>query len=579
VTPDATGSREADRLRRGLAWLLAATLPILLAQAVVPIEQFVHRGDDAFYYFQMAAQYPRLGFWSFDGIHPTNGVQPLWALLLTGVALLLHQAGVTDPGVLARIFVACAAACHCAASLLLFHLLARTVSVQAGLVAAGAFLVPMGIVWSRLWGMENSLYALLLTASLCHLHLVVLRRPTVRAGAAAGALLGLTALARLNAALLAPVAVLYLAWKVTGLQGRRVAAACALGGVLVVAPYFIWNLATTGHLLPVSGVVKDLRADGFLAAQGLESRWSLAFPWAILDPHTRAIRWFVTSRVLDTSWIAGGRLLLDGDSGLTWRYFIPLVIAVLLLPLAAASPGRWVRVLAAHLGRLKVFAYVLIFALINLLVSVIRYPSEVGYGMIRWWLVESEIVIVTLASVVVAGAGAVLGRRFLPSSLRPRLLTGLVVVLLALHAGQTVRFYWSDRVVQHDWKLSWNDEIYAAALWLNDHVPPDARVGSWNAGLLGYYTVSPVINLDGLANSFELVPYLESGRLADYIRLENIRYLSDIESEFDDRDLDRDLRLTEIYSRYSPFIERHYRIFRVERATEPGPDQGIGHVR
>src|SRR5690606_1922694 len=142
------------------------------------------RGDDAYYYFQVAAGYPRLGFWSFDGIHPTNGVQPLWAMILTSVAVMLDQVGVTDPHVLARLFVACAAICHFGSCLLLFHLLARTVSTPTALIAAGAFLFPMGIVWSRLWGMENSLYALLLVASLCQMHLVLLRRPTI--GSAAG---------------------------------------------------------------------------------------------------------------------------------------------------------------------------------------------------------------------------------------------------------------------------------------------------------------------------------------------------------------------------------------------------------
>ncbi len=556
------------RWRRRLAWLLAASLPLLLAQAFIPIEQFVHRGDDAYYYFQLAAQFPRLGFWSFDGIHPTNGVQPLWALVLTGVAIVMSWAGVTDPNVLARIFVACAALAHFGSCLLLYHLLSRTVSTATGLVAAGAFLFPMGIVWSRVWGMENSLYALLLVATLCQIHLVVLRRSSDRSAAALGSLLGLTALARLNAALLLPFALGYVLWKL-GASGRRTVVVAGVVALFVVAPYFVWNLASTGHPLPVSGVVKDVRSRAFLEARGVESRWSIEFVEA-LGEYRPAAKWFVTSRLVDSLWIAGSRLVLDGDSRLNWRWVLPLG-AVLAFGPVAIGRRRWLGYAAAHAGRLRPFGYVLAFAAANVVVSVIRYPSEVGYGMIRWWWVEVEIVLVVASAALVAACGGYVARRLVRRPWRMPALAALVTVLVGLHGAQMVRFYWSGPVVYHDWKLSWNDELYAAARWLNEHRRPGERVGAWNAAILGYYTRGSVINLDGLANDFELVPYLEKGRIADYIRQKDIAYLSDIETEFTSKRLDRELRLTEVYSRYSEFMHRTYRIYRVERDESPGP--------
>jgi len=564
-------TRAGDRLRRRLAWILAASLPLLLAHSVIPIDQFVHRGDDAYYYFQLAATFPRLGFWSFDGIHPTNGVQPLWALGLTGVALVLSWFGVTDPNLLARVFVACAALCHFGASLLLFHLLSRTVSTATGLVAAGAFLFPMGIVWSRVWGMENSLYALLLVASLCQIHLVVLRRPAKRSAAALGLLLGLTALARLNAALLGPLALAWVWWKLrAGPAGRRVVLTAALIALCVVAPHFVWNLASTGHVLPVSGVVKEIRSQAFLDARGVESRWSPAFAGALAE-YRPAFKWFVTSRIVDSMWIGGSRLLLDGDSKLNWRWVVPLVSGLALAPLLVGRARRWARFLGGHAARVSAFGYVLAFAAGNVALSVFRYPSEVGYAMIRWWLVEGELVVVCVSATLVAACGVWMSRRIVPRRLRASALVTLVVLLVALHAQQMVRFYWSGRIVRHDWKLSWNDELYAAARWLNEHTRPGERVGAWNAAILGYYRRGSVINLDGLANGFELVPYLRTGRIADYIKAKDIRYLSDIETEFSSRHLERELRLTEVYSRYSEFMRRHYRIYRVERDEPPRP--------
>ena len=204
----ARGERAAadgsDRLRNRALVALSGAVFLLLAHAFVPIDEFVHRGDDAYYYFKVAANYPRLGYWSFDGITPTNGVQPLWAAMLSGLALLLSWVGVTDLELLARFFVALAALLNYGASLLLFRLLAERVSIGTGIAVAGAFLFPLGITWSRVWGMENSLYALTLVGTICYFHLVFLARACWRTAVVLGILLALTALSRLNACLFIP---------------------------------------------------------------------------------------------------------------------------------------------------------------------------------------------------------------------------------------------------------------------------------------------------------------------------------------------------------------------------------------
>lgn len=200
LSPPAAVAAQLDtRTRTWALIVLSGALFSLLAQAFVPIEEFIHRGDDAYYYFKVAANYPRLGYWSFDGAHPTNGVQPLWAVVLTGVAQALSWAGVTEPHLLARAFVGLTALLHFASSLLLFNLLARKVSTGTGIAVGGAFLFPLGIVWARVWGMENSLYALTLVGTISYFHLTFLRRPATRPAIILGLLFGLTALSRLTA--------------------------------------------------------------------------------------------------------------------------------------------------------------------------------------------------------------------------------------------------------------------------------------------------------------------------------------------------------------------------------------------
>lgn len=43
----------------------------------------------------------------------------------------------------------------------------------------------------------------------------------------------------------------------------------------------------------------------------------------------------------------------------------------------------------------------------------------------------------------------------------------------------------------------------AAALWVRENTSPDTVIASWDAGIIGYFSGRPVVNLDGVVNSFE----------------------------------------------------------------------------
>lgn len=43
----------------------------------------------------------------------------------------------------------------------------------------------------------------------------------------------------------------------------------------------------------------------------------------------------------------------------------------------------------------------------------------------------------------------------------------------------------------------------ATAQWVRDNTPSDTVIASWDAGIVGYFSARPVVNLDGVVNSFE----------------------------------------------------------------------------
>lgn len=553
---------EAEWRRRAGLLLTLAAVP-LLAHAVVPMDEFIPRGDDAFYYFKVAANYPRFGFWTFDGIHPTNGVQPLWAVLLTAVAQALAWIGVTGPDALARIFVGLTALMHLGSGLLLYGVLSRAVSVGTGVAAAGALLFPMGIAWSRVWGMENSLYALVLLATVGYVHTRFLPQPGQRTAAIVGVLLGLTALARLNAGFLIPCLLTFVLLRSSlGDFRARLTLAFTIGATAtaVLAPYFAWNLVTTGHLLPVSGAVKVIQTRDFLAAQGVLDIPSYKFFSAIFWRWRQAIEWFITSRALDGLWITGVRLLTD-ERG-SYRLILAGLAAVLAVPLTAGRPGVWFRFLAERFRRLSQFWYILAFGTVNAVVSILLYPSEV-YSTTRWWLAENEIVIVTVVGTAAAAALGFVAQRWLDRATLVRAGVTGVGALAAGHTAMSLLFYFDGVRQTHEWNQSWNDQSYHAARWINANLPAGAVVGSWNAGVLGYYAERPVVNLDGLINGFDLLPYLREKRIGEYIRHEGIEYLSDLYPKIRAMGVAETLPLTELYRSHTDWGDS-YRIYRVE---------------
>ncbi len=68
--------------------------------------------------------------------------------------------------------------------------------------------------------------------------------------------------------------------------------------------------------------------------------------------------------------------------------------------------------------------------------------------------------------------------------------------------------------------------IYQATIWVNKNLPDDSMIGAFNAGIAGYYSDYPVINLDGLVNNVVLDSMLRY-ELWDYINEQGISHFTD----------------------------------------------------
>src|SRR5262245_41273439 len=120
--------------------------------------------DDSFYYIVPAHHFPVTWFFSFDGHTQTYGFQPLYMLVLSGLASAIRDL----PGLL-RAALLLNVTLYCATALLLFCIVAKCRRrarpgwrAAAALIGAHLFLCNIGVFLTNITAKENALAGFLL---------------------------------------------------------------------------------------------------------------------------------------------------------------------------------------------------------------------------------------------------------------------------------------------------------------------------------------------------------------------------------------------------------------------------------
>lgn len=452
--------------------------------------------DDSFYYLNIARHIATDGICSFDGLHRTNGFQPLWQ------ALILPLGFVRSPEWAVRLLGLAGAVLYQAVTVALYAYLKPITSRRVALTAAvlWAFNARFAFTYA-LSGMEFSLYALtVLWVLLAWAHYARSGRGAAAFGLGVAA--GFCLLARFDGLLLAGLAGCALLW--LGFRsGRR---ACALrhallygGGIILTAlPYYTWNLASFGHLTPVSGSIK-LHATTSLLASGGVPYWGVRhlgvsakfFGQFLVKDFLR----FATGYFYYLFRLARLSQNVAGGVGLT----LSLGWSLWYLKRRPAGEGRGL----AQLGLLFVFVPAQFAAYALLLFPYLNYGN--------WYFAPFYLACTILAAWAIGGTlGGSHGRR-------------ITVVGLTILALNTATF-----LLAHDETKINVTGARECLAYLEKNVRGE-RIGSWNAGYLGYFSKNnTVVNLDGLVNDYELAAIHRQGKpIRDYLKRNNIRIICD----------------------------------------------------
>lgn len=434
--------------------------------------------DDAFYYFEIAKNFAAGKFSTFDGgITTTNGYHPIWVFLITPLYWFLD------------------------AEAALFGIKAMEIM----LIAGGACLVGMAVrqarlPWILLFAMVPALYSqhgmllgveaaagVFVLGAFCWVAVLFAGDPARWRNwlATLAFLLPWVRLEYVAISLLLTVA-LFLRPAAGGrhqTQGHFFSAARlrtdgmpALAAVAGLLAYFLYNGIVFGGIVPVSGAQKlAWSRDLFLRDSGSPTE-DVAVAYELF---LETARW----DLIHVSELCVYALLAFGiGRARGWRRENSLLLALLAF------------VLALGVETIALKAQVALFYYDNVRRSTFWYYAP-GHLM-------AALMVPMRCYVAIALLRLAAGDRFQPAARAGVLAICLVGIYVAFD-----RYVFTEpfRQVEHRSKSHYLDDVWAPArggVSFDAVLPEDAIIGSWDAGEVGYFTDLPVVNLDGLANSY-----------------------------------------------------------------------------
>jgi hypothetical protein len=414
------------------------------------------------------------------GLAPTNGFQPLYVFaIVPAFTLFPHDADTP---------IRAALALNALFDLLTLWALVRLVraSTRGGVAVPAAALlwaVNPYVLKTGMNGLETSIACFMLALLLGRIHRIGAGAPLdVREGARLGALFGLSALARIDLLLAAPIALVVVLRARAGARTPwpRMAAAAvasAVAALAVVAPWLAYSCHWTGSVFPVSG-----RAVRYMELANVDHAptWAGFFAPMLAEAAGVALRWngVLLAAVAASTLLLAARGGIAGAARRVAAVFAPLVPGLLFgLVLFAAYAcvvfGHW------HFPR-YLFPLTL-----PLTWAFARCVDAVeGEGAVR---MRGAAIAITLATALALCLQPPFARLFGPAP-----------------SG------WGYRQI---------------GIWAREAFPAGTRIGASQSGALGYFADSlVVVNLDGVVNR-DIHEAMRAGRALDYVRNADLDWL------------------------------------------------------
>jgi len=485
-------------------WISLFALTIRLYIAWRPLQYIDNLliPDDTYLALKIAKNFAIGAGLTFDGIHLTNGFQPLYVFLVSPLYLLFRQDLITP----VHICLSICAVFNVLTGLLIYRILSRLTDTRKGLIALILWSFSPRVIANGINGLESSL-SLFFVALTVWFYIASVRSAggaTRRSPYLLGVFLGLSIFARIDAVFLLlamSVDFILVSWK-RSKSTNLVSLAINLGKMyltafLVLLPWWLFQSLYFKNLLPVSGEAVRYQALSYVN-------------------HSPSLGFFKDRLVLSLmQWL---------NSPFQFMSFSRLPALWEILSVVVVVAGVFVilvrkQKLAHSLSPLN-FLWIMSLGLLFLYSFYVpahwffkRYYYPVIFILVMYWGVLFDMIFSIMSQKLKM----------------PKIVSTALFVLfggIMFYSGlQSFLFARPDSAVGCD--SDGCSGYYQVALWIQDQVADGDIIGSYQSGALGYFLAdNRVINLDGVVNG-EALAALKNNSAFEYIRSEDINFVAD----------------------------------------------------
>ncbi len=405
--------------------------------------------DDGLYYPRLAQNICGGIGCTYDGITFTNGFHPLWLVSLLPIYGVLHDPWIALRAVYVWVFLLQAA------SLGLFAYVARRcgMTLSGGLAAVFILVLNLRSVTIFFSLLESPLVLLLYLVYLAWcIRRGVGRFNEPRWAFLTGLLIGLCFLARIDSFILAFAYALVFVFRKKRVW--KTALFSALGCLMLVVPYLVWNYRSFGHLETVSAWQKSMS-------------FSPANSWHIVSS------WYLYQFIPRVQYVFGLEKIPP-------VYLLYAMVLTALAGLAFVLTG-WRR--ERLFKTIKLFPEYPVFVILHTIFIVLFAPMEAAAS--AWYLVPE----ITLIALVVGIC--------LPDYRLLRM--PLIPVAIVLLVVAQMLFY--PKFLQRKAMTFAKIEM---AEYLREHTSKDVRCAMFDSGIVSYFSQRDFVGINGLIGDFEL---------------------------------------------------------------------------
>jgi hypothetical protein len=499
-----------------LIGLLGAALAFHLAVVGQDFTVLAENGflyDDSFYAFKIAESIAAGNGPSFDGIHPTNGFQPLYVFLIAPF-YRVFPSSLVAPIYAALVF---SAVLTVLTAFLLFMIVRRYTSGKIAVIAAALWAFSPIVTRQAANGLETSL-AVFLFAAIVYFYLSRVRpveRPRGRDLVILGVLTGLGVLSRVDLVFIGLVVALdYLL-----VLRRRGAGSRALRGVLVpfaaalvtYSPWLLYNVIVLRSVVQESGAATRYLSLAYAPLFGLGSAQMAStgptpgFLWGHVVHSFSVLK---LAPPVHAFFRGAEKMGMEFGARGVWVLLADVVGLVLVAGFLYIVVARKRDLLVRGFDEIE---FLLVFAAV--LVAAYSFYVFGVFFFARYYYPVYFILCVYAGLLLEEGV-----RRLARRTFAVRAAAGVVI---AVYAGAFGYMAYTCASRSHPVYC-----FYEVAKWVDENTSPDDTIGVFQSGAIGYFSNRKVVNLDGKVNHAALAA-LKGGRLSDYLRREGIDVVVD----------------------------------------------------